>query len=119
MGKKLIRIYTPFLMAFVSFVHSVLYLSGYEGLAYNIFSATCGYSILAIAYIIATSRRMCKFYKATNWLLFSVNVLNLLYFVLPIGFVTLIYSTLSMSIAAMITFLIHRFRAGMKRLNGL
>lgn len=117
--KQLIRVYTPFIMAIVSAIHSTLFIVDHEGLVYNIFANSCGYSILAIAYIMATSRRMCKWYKATNWLLMSVCILNTIYLIWDFRLIILLYATNGLSLAAMIAFVIHRCKVGIKKLNDL
>ena len=111
MFSRLIRIYTPFICAIVAIIHGVLSLTGYEGRLYYILNEFTGHSIFVLLYIIATSRRMCKWYKITVCLLLSIHVLNLLYLFNLIGYYKVIYSGIVINILAFFSFIIYRFMA--------
>lgn len=115
MIKRLIRIYTPFICAIVAIIHGVLFLSEYKGILYKILSEFTGHSILLIAYIIATSKRMCKWYKITNYLLLSIHVVNLGYIYKLITFNEVLYAGIVINIIALITFLIYRVTVGITK----
>lgn len=116
MFARLIRIYTPFICALAAIIHGVLYLTNYDGCLYWVLGNLTGHSILLIAYIIATSKRMCKWYKITTYLLFSINLVNILY---RCGFINsdyIIYIGLVINFIALITFLIYRVTVGITKI---
>lgn len=113
---KLIRIYTPFICAIIAIIHGVLYFTDCDGVIFSIFGEIAGHSILAILYIIATSKRMCKWYKITNYLLLSIHFVNLLYIAGFVGFYLLLYAGLTINILALITFLIYRVTVGITKI---
>lgn len=112
---KLIRIYTPFICAVIAIIHGVLYFTDCSGIIFNIFGEIAGHSILVILYIIATSKRMCKWYKITNYLLLSIHFLNLLYIAGFVNYYILLYAGLTINITALITFLIYRVTVGITK----
>lgn len=75
--KKLIRIYTPFLMAICSIVYAILYFNEDEGIAMNVLNEINGHSFIALCYIASTYRRMCIWYKCTVIILFPLHIANL------------------------------------------
>lgn len=113
---KLIRIYTPFICAVIATIHEVLYLMNYESNLFYILNEFTGHSILLILYIIATSHRMCKWYKITNYLLLSIHFLNLLYIAGYIDYYILLYLGLILNIISLITFLIYRVSVGITKI---
>lgn len=113
---RLIRIYTPFLLALLAIVHGVLFLDGYRGIMYRVISEITGHSILAIIYIISASSKMCKWYKITNYLLLSIHFVNLAYYVDIISdSIIVIYITLLLNILAVGAFLIYRVSVGITK----
>lgn len=76
MFRRLIRVYTPFMMAIVLVIYGVLYMIGYEGKMYDYFAEFYGHSFFAIADKLASSQAMCKWYKATLWILFAQHIPN-------------------------------------------
>ena len=113
---RLIRIYTPFICAISAIIHGVLFLLKYQGIAYRILSNLTGHSVFVILYIISASSKMCKWYKATNYLLLSINLFNLAYYmdIVPYGFI--IYAGLVINIIAVICFLIYRVTLGVTKI---
>lgn len=116
MGARLIRIYTPFICAIMAIIHGVLYLMEYRGVAYSVLSEISGNSLIVLFYILATCRRMCKWYKRTVYLLLGIHVLNLLYLFGCMDYYTLLYAGLVVNILAVICFLIYRITAGVSKL---
>lgn len=114
--KRLIRIYTPFIMAVASVIHASLFFFGYEGVAYGNISSTFGFSILTSIYISATSNRMCFWYKTTNYLLIVVHLVNLIYINTDLSGIVYLYAILIISILSVIAFIIYRFQRGVKKL---
>lgn len=114
--KRLIRIYTPFIMALASIVHAVLFFEGYEGVAYSNLSSMFGFSLLASIYIMASSGMMCTWYKVTNYLLICVNVLSLIYTNIPFNGIVYLYIVLTLSILSVIAFIIYQFQKGIRKL---
>lgn len=115
MVARLIRIYTPFICAVVAIIHGVLSLSKYNGILYYILSEFTGHSILILMYFIATSRRMCVWYKRTIYLLLSIHILNLVYLFGLIEYYKLIYCAIVINILALISFLIYRVTVGITK----
>lgn len=115
MISRLIRIYTPFICAISAIIHGVLFLSKYKGVAYRILSNLTGHSIFVILYIIATSRKMCIWYKTTNYLQFCINIYNLLYYMEILPYMTAFYAGLVTNILAVISFLIYRVTVGITK----
>ena len=116
MLRKLIRIYTPFICALVAIIHGVLYLMHYKGVFNIILSEFTGHSILLIIYILATSKRMCKWYKITNYLLLSIHFINIGYITHLITYDVLLYVGIIINIIALITFLIYRVSVGITKI---
>ena len=113
---RLIRIYTPFICALAAIVHGVLFLQEYEGNAIYVFSDLTGHSIVMVAYILATSKRMCRWYKYTCYLLLIMHFLNLAYVAFDIDYYILLYAGLVINIFALITFLIYRIKVGITKI---
>ena len=113
---RLIRIYTPFLFAISAIVHGVLFLNDYYGILYRVISEFTGHSIFAMIYISATSSKMCKWYKITNYLLLSIHFVNLIHYmgVIP-NSIIVIYITLLLNILAVGAFLIYRVSVGITK----
>lgn len=116
MVARLIRIYTPFICALSALIHGVLSLCEYDGYAYYVLSDMTGHSLLLLSYVFATSKRMCKWYKLTCWLLVLIHVLNLSYVAFGIEYYTILYAGLVINILALITFLIYRLKVGITKI---
>lgn len=117
--KKLIRIYTPFIFASAALINGVLYVNEYQGILYRVFSELMGNSILAILYLIVTSKRMCKWYKYTNYLLLTMHIPTTLYYFYIFVFkdaMVVFYAMIVLSILALITFLIYRVSVGITKI---
>ena len=76
MFRRLLRVYTPFMMAIVLVIYGILSMIGYEGKIYDYFAEFYGHSFFAIADKLASSQAMCKWYKATLWILFAQHIPN-------------------------------------------
>lgn len=113
---RLIRIYTPFVCALSSIIHGVLFLVKYDGFLYWFLGNLTGHSIFLLSYILATSKRMCIWYKRTVYLLLCINIVNILYHVKLISGLELIYIGLVINIVALITFLIYRVTVGITKI---
>lgn len=116
--KKLIRIYTPFILAIGALINGILSINEYDGLLYRIISEFTGHSFIVIAYFISTHKRMCKWYKYTNYLLFIIHIPNVLYYY-DIVFkyeIEVFYTAIVLSILALITFLIYRVSVGITKI---
>ena len=112
---RLIKIYTPFICAISAIIHGVLFFNGYDGELYYILNDVTGHSIIVILYILATSQKMCIWYKLTNTLLLLIHVLNIAYSLFKFGYFTAIYASISLNILAVITFLIYRVKIGITK----
>lgn len=115
MLSRLIRIYTPFICALAAIIHGVLYLFKYQGELYWLLGNLTGHSILLIAYIIATSKRMCIWYKTTTYLLLSINIINIMYRYGIINNDYIIYIGLVINFIALISFLIFQVTVGISK----
>ena len=116
--KKLFRIYTPFILAVCALINGILSIKGYDGLLYRIISEFTGHSFLVIAYFISTHKRMCKWYKYTNYLLFMIHIPNILYYndIVYKNEIEVFYSAIVLSIFALLTFLIYRVSVGITKI---
>lgn len=112
---RLIRIYTPFICALSAIIHGVLYLLKYEGELYWLLGNLTGHSILLISYIIATSKRMCIWYKVTTYLLLLINIVNIMYRYNIINSDYIIYIGIVINFFALISFLIYRVTVGITK----
>lgn len=113
---KLIRIYTPFICAITALIHGVLYLFKINSVLRIILGDLTGHSILLILYIIATSHRMCKWYKITNYLLLLIHIINIGYVYNFITYDNLLYAIIILSILAILSFLIYQTSVGITKI---
>lgn len=113
--RKLIRIYTPFVCAVIVVLNGVLYFSGYKGLLYRIFSEFTGHSFLVVAYMLACSSAMCKWYKITCWLLFASHIPNLMKYYGMLEMAHAYYLTVLVNVVSLITYLIYRIKVGITK----
>lgn len=116
MVKKLIRIYTPFICAVAAIIHGVFSLLEYDTKVYYLLGEFAGHSFLLLLYVLANSRRMCKWYKITVYLLLGIHVLNLFYLFGCLEYYTLLYLGIVVNILAVICFLIFRFTRGVSKI---
>lgn len=116
MLSKLIRIYTPFICAIIAIIHGVLSLLEYQGSLYYILNEFTGHSIFVLLYFIATSKRMCKWYKITIYLLLSIHILNLIYLFGFIDYYRVLYIGIVINILAFISFLVYRVTVGITKI---
>lgn len=113
--KRLIKIYTPFICAVIAIVHGVMFLFKYKTTLYYLFSDWTGHSVLLLAYVWATSTRMCLWYKLTVYVLMLTHVVNTLYYYSIIDSSNMIYYGLVLNIFALLTFLIYRVSVGITK----
>lgn len=111
MINRLIKIYTPFICAVTALIHGVLSLSGYDGMIYGILSEFTGHSILIIFYILSTSKKMCIWYKITNYLLLSLHIFNFAYYAHWITYNDILYAGVIINIIAILSFIAFRVTA--------
>lgn len=116
MVARLIRIYTPFICAISAIIHGVLFICNYEGKILYLLNDMTGHSIMMVAYMLATSRRMCRWYRYTCWLLLGIHILNLTYYYLAIDYYTVLYAGLVINFISLITFLIYRLKVGITKI---
>lgn len=114
---RLIKIYTPFICAITAIIHGVLYLIDVGGVIMYLMGEFTGHSILLILYILSTSRKICKWYKITNYLLLSIHVFNTFYYMDILSDIKILfYTTLLLNVLSVITFLIYRVTAGITKI---
>lgn len=107
MMRKFIKLYTPFIFAVIALIHGVLFLTGNnckEFISINEFS---GHSIIALWYIWIHSKRMCKWYKRSLIMLFSIHFLNIIYYltgIIPIWII--LYGGVILNIISMICWIV-------------
>lgn len=107
--KRLPVIYfTPFIASFNNAIYGVLLLFEQKGLfysdweVYKIFDIISGSSILFVAYLIATSKKMCIYYKCSCWLLMIMHIISLIYLYTPIKVITYIYAITILSMISLV-----------------
>ena len=106
---RVIRIYTPFICTITVLLNGVLFLSGITELsAVYLMATVSGNSILLDLYILATSRRMCIWYKLTVVLLLMVQICGLLYNHFDFKYSLYIWIVILLSLAGVLSFLIFR-----------
>lgn len=77
---RFVRVYTPFICTVMALVNGVLFLKGATELSAIYLMATLtGNSVLVNLYMLATSLRMCIWYKANLFCLLLIQVCGLLY----------------------------------------
>lgn len=101
MFNKFIKQYTPFICAIVSIVHIFLYIDGYRGSLYGVLNNLTGHSVIVILFILYHSRRMCKWYKLSCWMLILIHVSNILYHIGFVKYDDSIFITLLLSIVSL------------------
>ena len=115
MISRLIKIYTPVICAVTALIHGVLSLSNYDGIIYGILSEVTGHSILIIFYILATSKKMCIWYKITNLLLLSLHFFNFAYYAYWITYDDILYGGVIINIIAILSFIAFRVSIGITK----
>lgn len=114
---RLIRIYTPFICAVAATIHGVLLLCKVNSIWLYVLGEFTGHSIFLILYIIATTnKRMCKWYRITNYLLLTIHILNLAFYAKIVPYENIVYYGLVLNILALISFLIYRFTVGITKI---
>ena len=114
---RLIRIYTPFICAVAATIHGVLLLCKVNSIWLYVLGEFTGHSIFLILYIIATTnKRMCKWYRITNYLLLTIHILNLAFYAKIVPYENIVYYGLVLNILALISFLIYRFTVGITKM---
>lgn len=111
MINTILRYFTPFIISVIDFINGVLLYLQYvqdidiDGRIYKLMSITGGSSMIVIAYILATSRHMCKYYKASYWILMFMHFISFVYIYIEITIVEYVYAltVLSMISAVMAT----------------
>lgn len=111
MINTILRYFTPFIISVIDFINGVLLYLQYvqdidiDGRIYKLMSITGGSSMIVIAYILATSRHMCKYYKASCWILMFMHFISFVYIYIEITIVEYVYAltVLSMISAVMAT----------------
>lgn len=116
MIKRLIKIYTPFVCALSALIHGVLYFVGYKGCLYYVLNNVTGHSFLLILYIIATSSKMCIWYRITNYLLMYIHVFNTLNVLGFLGYKEAFNISIAINTCALISFLTYRITAGVTKI---
>lgn len=111
----LIRIYTPFICALIAAIQGILIVCGYRGIFYILTSEITGHSILLMAYIIATSKRMCIWYKLTTYMLFIIHIPNILYGLNILEYNLALCISISITSLALLSFLIYRLSVGITK----
>lgn len=113
----MLRIYIPFILAIALLIYALLYISKSENtFIYQTINNIAGHSYLAILYMITTSRRMCRWYKITLWLLFASHIPVT---IMHMGLCTvshIMYITLCLSLLAIIAFIIYRLSVGITKI---
>lgn len=110
MFQRFIKLYTPFICSIVAAIHGVLFLleKGNSNILL-FFGDITGNSILLLYFVLIHSKRMCKWYKMSIYLLMVVHFLNLLYYAIgEIPAWIVLYCGLILNIASVMCWLIFR-----------
>lgn len=108
---RFVRIYTPFICTLVALVSGVLFIR--EDISEEFIylsSVATGNSLLIIAYLFATSLRMCIWYKLNLLCLMLVQLCGLAYYFTDMDFTLYVYVITLLSAMGIIFFLIFRIR---------
>lgn len=106
---RLIRIYTPFICTLAALLNGVYFIIGdYDGMFTYVSSAITGNSVLVIAYMFATSHRMCVWYKLNLLCLMLIQVLGLTYDCLGMDFTLYLWAVVLLASLGMVFFLAFR-----------
>lgn len=116
MISRLIKIYTPFICAVTALIHGVLSLSEYRGAIYGVLNNLTGHSVLIIFYMLATSKKMCIWYKITNLLLLSLHLFNIAYYLNWITYNDTLYGGVIINIIAILSFIAFRVSIGITKI---
>lgn len=117
LSDQVIRVITPFICALSALMHGVLYFCGYKGEIYSILGEFTGHSIFLVLYVMATSRRMCKWYRLTTKLLILPHIYNLA-FLFGLGkYEDSIYVAMIISLFASVTYIVYIFKSVMKKIR--
>lgn len=109
MIKTIIRYTTPFIASINDVIYGVLlYMEHIEkheidNKIYETLDLLGGSSILLIAYLIVTSRHMCKFYKTACWIILFMHVFSIIYIYTPITVIEYIYAFTVLSMFACVS----------------
>lgn len=77
---RFVRVYTPFICTSMALVNGVLFIRGVESIPLiYLLSTIAGNSILVTLYMMATSLRMCIWYKLNLLCLLIIQISGLLY----------------------------------------
>lgn len=96
--KTVLKLLTPFIVCIASIINGVLlYLQHVKGVAvnesiYTDMSHTSASSIICMLCILAYSTHMCKYYKASCWLIIAMHVMSLIYEHTGFEYVLYLYS---------------------------
>jgi hypothetical protein len=114
--RRFIRIYTPFICAIVAIIHGIMFLQGKDSEFVCLLGDLTGHSIIVIVYIIATSKRMCRWYKYTCWLLLITHVINISYVIFDIDYYRILNAGIVTNFISVLTFLIYRIKVGITKI---
>lgn len=116
MLRRFIRIYTPFICAIAAIVHGIIFLQGKDSEFLCLLGDITGHSIIMIAYILSSSRRMCRWYKYTCYLLLFSHAINISYVIFDIDYYRIINAGLVINFISVITFLVYRIKLGITKI---
>lgn len=102
---KFIKLYTPFILAFTAFIHGVLLLLKVKTVLYYLFNCVTGNSLLLMLFVLVHSKRMCKWYKLSIYLLMMIHINNALTYIGVLSRTNCLYVTLFITAGAMIFWL--------------
>lgn len=108
MLQKFIKLYTPFICAIIASIHGVLFLLEIESNIFlRILSNITGHSLLLLYFVLIHSKRMCKWYKRSIYMLIYVHVINIAYYLIDeIPIWTVLYGGLVLNIASMMCWVV-------------
>ena len=88
---QIIRLYVPFMCTVLGLVHGILFFT-HQLTDERIYLLSALFSMLVSLYIVATSRKMCRWYKLNTLFLSIIQLLGIVYFISATGvFCFLVY----------------------------
>lgn len=108
MLRTIIKMLTPFIIAFVDVISGVIMFLRLR-LDYNIdlsyrdlISHTTGSSILLMLYVIVNSTHMCKYYKSACYMILALHIYTIIYVYTDITTITYTYTVIVFSLLSLV-----------------
>ena len=104
---QIIRLYVPFMCTVLGLVHGILFFT-HQLTDERIYLLSALFSMLVSLYIVATSRKMCRWYKLNTLFLSIIQLLGIVYFISDLTEVSYFCLTTLFSATGVSCFLVYR-----------